>query len=206
MDITRRDFLKLSGIAGAGLMLGTLGCDLELLKEHVAVSRITWAAEHTTICPYCAVGCGVIVHTDTSDPATADVVEVEGNPDHVINEGALCSKGSTLYQIANRLPTNAELADFSSTGKWPTGKRLTKILYREPYGTKWTEITNWDTVLSMIADRVQRTRDANFDDTYMRTMAIAAFGGAAHDNEECSLMRKLYTALGMVQIEHQARI
>jgi len=200
MDITRRDFLKLSGLAGASLLLGDL--NLKPIEAYAAASPITWARETATICPYCAVGCGALVHTDAAD----NVVEVEGNPDHVINQGSLCSKGSALYQIANQLPTQGELDEFYATGKWPTGKRLTRILYRARGATGWTEIRDWDTALSMIAQRVKNTRDASFETNYMRTLGIAAFGGAAHDNEECSLMRKLYTGLGMVQIEHQARI
>ncbi len=202
MDITRRDFLKLSGLAGASLLLGGLDLDLKPVEAYAAASPITWARETATICPYCAVGCGALVHTDAAD----NVVEVEGNPDHVINQGSLCSKGSALYQIASQLPTSGELDQFDATGKWPTGKRLTRILHRKAGATRWTEINDWDTALSMIAQRVKNTRDSNFNRNYMRTMGIAAFGGAAHDNEECSQMRKLYTGLGMVQIEHQARI
>lgn len=182
-------------------MLGTFGFDLMPIKKAYAQAP-TWTIETKTICPYCACGCGAIACGDGSTTVT----HVEGNPDHVINEGTLCSKGSALYQIGNQLPTASELATFNSTGVWPTGKRVAKILHRASGDTKWNEISDWSTALSMIADRIKTARDSGFDAANMATTNIAALGGAAHDNEECALMRKLYTALGLVYIEHQARI
>ncbi len=202
MDITRRDFMKLSGAAGAGLLLGTFGFDLMPIQKAYATAPI-YTEETSTICPFCACGCGVFACGDGSSTVT----HVEGDPDHVINKGTLCSKGSALYQTGNQLPTAAELATFSSTGVWPTGKRVTKVLHRGGTGPKdkWEEL-DWTTALQKIAQCIKDARDDGFDDGNMRTTKIAALGGAAHDNEECALMRKLYTALGMVYIEHQARI
>jgi len=200
MDITRRNFIKLSGAAGAGLMLGTLGFDLMPIEAYA--TGLSWADETKTICCFCACGCGVLA----CGTLGATVTHVEGDPDHVINEGTLCSKGSALYQTGNQLPTAAELATFNSTGVWPTGKRLTKILHRAAGATEWTAIDTWSEACNMIADRIKTARAAKFDSGNMATPNIAALGGAAHDNEECALMRKLYTALGMVYIEHQARI
>ena len=143
--------------------------------------------ESTTICPYCAVGCGLIVST-----RDGQVVNIEGDPDHPINEGALCSKGMSLYQVA------------------VNDRRLQKVKYRAAGSDQWEE-KSWDWALKEIAKRIKKTRDASFirkegNKTVNRTDGLACLGGAALDNEECYLYSKLARAMGVTYLEHQARI
>jgi formate dehydrogenase major subunit len=151
--------------------------------------------ETPTICCFCAVGCGAIVASAPGPDAKLKVVNLEGDPDHPINRGSLCSKGQALAQI------NLDV------GK----KRLTKPLYRAPGSDQWEE-KSWEWAIEEIAKRIKAARDQYFivqDDegrTVNRLEAIASLGGAALDNEECSLIVKAMRALGMVYIEHQARI
>ena len=191
MQITRRDFMKISGAAVGGLALGGLGFNLAPVKAHAQMLRIRWAKETTTICPYCAVGCGIIVHT--ARDGSGKVINTEGDPDHPINQGTLCAKGAALYQLA------------------VNDKRVTTPLYRAPYSDRWKEIS-WDVALTEIAKRVKGSRDATFTakndkgQVVNRTNGIASVGSAALDNEECWPLQAMMRALGLVYIEHQARI
>jgi len=188
-DITRRGFLKISGVTAAGVALGSLGFDLRPIEAYAQTLRILHAKQTTTICPYCAVGCGIIVHT-----IDGKVVNTEGDPDHPINEGSLCSKGMAVYQISHN-NTN----------------RLTRPLYRSPYGTQWKEVS-WDFALDKIAQNIKNSRDKSFELTNKkgqrvnRTTGIASLGSAALDNEECYIYQKFLRGLGLIYIEHQARI
>jgi len=189
MELSRRDFLKLSGLStGALLFYRPFDRETASAKSLKRVPLHKKIGEKTTICCYCACGCGAIVASEGGR-----VVNIEGDPDHPINQGSLCSKGSALSQIANN------------------PRRLSKVLYRKPGGTAWEE-KSWDWALEQIAKRIKATRDANWierdKDGYLvnRTEAIASVGGAALDNEECYLLVKMLRALGLVYIEHQARI
>jgi len=190
MGITRRDFLKISGATAIGVTLGGLGFDLTPIKAYAATLRkdLKSAKETTTICPYCAVGCGAIVHA-----SKGTVINIEGDPDHPINLGSLCTKGGSLYQLANNK------------------QRVTNVLYRKPNGTKW-EVKTWDWAITEIAKRIKKTRDENFlientkGQVVNRLEALASIGSAALDNEECWLYQKFLRSLGTVYIEHQARI
>jgi formate dehydrogenase major subunit len=141
-----------------------------------------------SVCPFCAVGCAQKVYV--KDGA---VTQIEGNPDSPISRGRLCPKGSASKQLV--------------TGP----QRLTKIRYRAPYATEWQDL-DLDTAMQMVADRVLDAREKGwqqFDadrNTLRRTMGIASLGGATLDNEENYLIKKLFTALGALQIENQARI
>ena len=121
------------------------------------------------------------------------VINIEGDPDHPINQGALCSKGSTLSQLAN------------------SDRRITKPMYRAPGASEWQEV-EWSWTLDRIADRIRQTRDSGWIETdadgklVRRTEAIASVGSAALDNEECSLLVKALRSMGLVYVEHQARI
>jgi formate dehydrogenase major subunit len=185
MDITRRSFLKMSG---ATALAGGMGVSLQPGAARAQASKLVHTKETTTICPYCGVGCGIIVQT-----RDGRVVNSEGDPDHPINEGALCPKGSALPQLSEN--TN----------------RLTKPLYRAPSAKEWKEVS-WDWALDKIAENVKKTRDDTFmlkndkGETVNRTDAIASVCSAALDNEECYVYQKFLRGLGLVYIEHQARI
>jgi formate dehydrogenase major subunit len=185
MDVSRRGFLKLS--VGSALA-GSLAVNLDAAKSYAATLPIRYAKETQTICPYCAVGCGIIVHSQNGK-----VINTEGDPDHPINEGTLCSKGASLYQVVNN----------------PT--RLTKPRYRAPGSREWKEV-EWDWALDEIAKRIKKTRDKTFvsknskGQIVNRCDGIAHVGSAALDNEECYILQKWLRSLGLVYIEHQARI
>jgi formate dehydrogenase major subunit len=139
------------------------------------------------VCPFCGVGCGQVVSTQRDT-----VINIEGDPAHPISEGTLCSKGAAGIQVVNN------------------PRRLQKVLYRAPGGKAWEEKT-WDWALERIAARVKDTRDKTFKTTVdgrvvNRTEAIACLGGSALDNEEAYLLVKLMRAMGLVYIEHQARL
>lgn len=197
MKVSRRSFLKLTGTSTATILLGELGFDLTSVSAQVQNFKIRSAKAAPTICPYCGVGCGILVYSENGK-----LVNTEGDPDHPINQGSLCSKGSALYQIhANE-------------------RRLQKPLYRAPGSDRWEE-KEWDWMLDRIAEKVKTTRDKTFitketitdektkakiEVTVNRTDAIASLGGAALDNEECYTLQKLMRGLGVVYLEHQARI
>lgn len=191
MELNRRDFIKISGATAAGVAVSGLGFDLKPVKSHAGMLKTQYAKESTTICCYCAVGCGAIVHT--SKRGDGRVINIEGDPDHVINQGALCSKGASIKQLVEN------------------DKRLTEPMYRAPYSDKW-ETVSWDWALKKIANRVKNTRDGAFEkrnakgQVVNRTTAIASVGSAAMDNEECWIYQTLMRSLGLVYIEHQARI
>lgn len=187
MDVSRRVFLQASWAAGSSLALGGLGWSNAFAKSP-AEYKLKYATETTTICPYCAVGCGIIVAS-----RNGKVINTEGNPDHPINKGSLCSKGGALYQLANN------------------SRRLTKVMYRAPFSEKWEE-KPWEWAFTEIAKRIKATRDASFTEknakgqVVNRTTQIASVGSAALDNEECWLYQKMLRSLGLVFIEHQARL
>lgn len=191
MDVTRRHFIQISGATAAGLAVSGLGFDLRPVKAHAQMLKTKYAKETTSICPYCAVGCGVIVHT--SKKGDGRVINIEGDPDHVINRGTLCSKGASLAQLTEN------------------NQRATEPMYRAPYAKEWTKVS-WDWALTEIAKRAKATRDASFEfknakgQVVNRTTAIASVGSAAMDNEECWIYQALMRAMGLVYIEHQARI
>jgi formate dehydrogenase major subunit len=203
MGLSRRDFLKLTGgTAVAGTIASGLSPEEAKAKEKEL--RIKGAKETKTICPYCSVGCGILAYTKDGK-----LVDAEGDPDHPISEGTLCSKGASIYQVVNN----------------PT--RLTKPMYRAPGSADWQEV-EWAWALDEIAKKVKDTRDRTFkaksiskvkekqpDGTEKeaekefvvnRTDAIAHVGSAALDNEECYMLQKLLRSWGLVYIEHQARI
>jgi formate dehydrogenase major subunit len=152
-----------------------------------------------SVCPYCAVGCGQNVYVADSragsggtDPPRKKVVQIEGDPDSPISRGRLCPKGSASLQL--------------TTG----GSRRYKVKYRRPFGTEWEDL-DLDTAMDMIADRVLDARRHGWQwevdgSRTRRTLGFASLGGATLDNEENYLIKKLFTALGAIQIENQARI
>lgn len=141
-----------------------------------------------SVCPYCAVGCGQLVYVKDGK-----ISDIEGDPDSPISEGCLCPKGAATMQLV--------------TGE----HRERHVLYRRPGGTAWEQLP-LETAMDMVADRVVRSREADWQEQLSggrpaaRTLSIAHLGGATLDNEENYLLKKLYTALGIIQIENQARI
>jgi formate dehydrogenase major subunit len=158
--------------------------------SHVSLAPRTASADRVarSVCPYCAVGCGQQVYVKDEK-----VVQIEGDPHSPISRGRLCPKGSASKQLV--------------TGP----HREQKVLYRAPYATKWAEL-DLDTAMEMVTDRVLDARRKGWQDTdengdpLRRTMGLASLGGATLDNEENYLIKKLFTALGALQIENQARI
>jgi formate dehydrogenase major subunit len=141
-----------------------------------------------SVCPYCAVGCAQLVYVKNEK-----IIDIEGDPGSPISNGCLCPKGAATFQLV--------------TGS----HRLSDVLYRRPYGTEWERIP-LQQAMDMVAERVKKTREATWEDKneegapLRRTMGIAHLGGATLDNEENYLIKKLFTSLGIVQIENQARI
>ena len=152
-----------------------------------------------SVCPYCAVGCAQNVYVADSrggsggtDPPRRKVIQIEGDPDSPVSRGRLCPKGSASLQL--------------TTG----GSRQYKVRYRRPFGPDWEDL-DLDTAMDMIADRVLDARRHGWQwevdgRRTRRTLGFASLGGATLDNEENYLIKKLFTALGAIQIENQARI
>ncbi len=147
-----------------------------------------------SVCPYCAVGCGQLVYVKDEK-----IIDIEGDPDSPVSQGCLCPKGAATFQLV--------------TGS----HRQDRVLYRRPGGTSW-ETLPLEQAMDMVAERVRAAREATWQerieeegaqhegDLVRRTLGIAHLGGATLDNEENYLIKKLFTALGIVQVENQARI
>ena len=141
-----------------------------------------------SVCPYCAVGCGQLIYVKDNK-----IVNIEGDPDSPVSEGCLCPKGSATFQLVT------------------SHHRTLTVQYRKPYGTDWETIPLHQ-AMEMIAQRVKTARDATWEATgedgkpLNRTLGIAHLGGATLDNEENYLIKKLFSSLGIIQIENQARI
>src|SRR5579875_665727 len=141
-----------------------------------------------SVCPYCAVGCGQLVYVKDEK-----IIDIEGDPRSPLSQGCLCPKGAATFQLV--------------TGS----HRVTDVLYRRPHGTEWEKVP-LDRAIDMVAARMKKARDEHWEDKdkdgnpLRRTMSMAHLGGATLDNEENYLIKKLFTALGIVQIENQARI
>jgi formate dehydrogenase major subunit len=156
--------------------------------EHLQARTETADRVAKSICPYCAVGCGQRVYVKDEK-----VIQIEGDPDSPISRGRLCPKGSASKNLVT------------------SPMRQTRVRYRRPFGTEWEDL-DLDTAMSMIADRVVKSRADTWQDLdekgrkVRRTLGIASLGGATLDNEENYFIKKLFTALGAIQIENQARI
>ena len=198
---SRRTFLRGAAGVAAGTVfaeLAGLGVDLSALAAKAGDVPIKRGKEVASICPYCAVGCGQIVMVDTS---SGKILDIQGNPDSPISQGTLCPKGAATYQLG------------------VTPLRWTKVKYRAPLSDHWEE-KPLDWAMERIAQLVQKTRDANFNEfqempdpkggtvrkRVMNTYAIASLGGATMDNEWNYVHQKLMHALGVVYVENQARI
>jgi formate dehydrogenase major subunit len=188
MVTDRRNFLKVSGGVGLYLAYGPPRASAAV-GAHAASLKIERAKETISVCPYCSVGCSVLVHSKNGR-----LVNVEGNPDGPINRGALCPKG---------------VASIESGGNSPT--RNTKVLYRAPRSDRWEE-KSWDWAFREIAHRMKATRDRTFETVTRdgkvvnRMMGAGFLGASAGENEEVYAFQKFVRALGGVWVETQARI
>lgn len=184
--ISRRQFLKASGAGAGGLLLPPAMSGAQEVPVFPLHKRV---GESRTICPYCSCGCGLLIATDES----GHILNSEGDPDHPNNRGALDPKSISVRQLST------------------SPHRQSKVLHRSPGAREWKEIT-WEEAIPLIARKIKGTRDATFQSTdeggvtVNRTNGIAFIGGAANNDEDCYIAVKLARALGLVYVEHQARI
>ncbi len=195
MSSTRREFLAGAGALVGGLAISSLGIDLTSViayaEEMKKIEKVKTARQTTSICCYCSVGCGLICSTDKK---TGKIINIEGDPDHPINEGSLCAKGAGIFQTTEA-----------------NSHRLTKVLYRAPGSDKW-QVKSWNWAITEIAKRIKKTRDTGFmaknskGEVVNRVENIAHMGSSNIDNEECWLIASMVRAMGLVYIDHQARV
>ena len=191
VDVSRRGFLT----GGAAAATTAFGFSLEPARAAARELKIARTTQTHSICPYCAVGCSVVIHTlgDKAKNVKAAVVHIEGDPDGPINRGTLCSKGISLKDfIVN-------------------DRRLTKPLYRAPGETEWKTLP-WGEAIDMLARRIKDSRDRGFEERnpagrqVNRLANTAMIGGCTDTNEINYLLGKLRFALGLLTYENQARL
>lgn len=184
-EISRRQFLKGTGATAGALMLPPAmpgGQEVPAFPLHKRVG------ESRTICPYCSCGCGLLIATDSS----GHILNSEGDPDHPNNRGALDPKSISVRQLST------------------SPHRQNKVLHRAPGASAWEEMA-WEQAIPLVARKIKDTRDATFQSTdngatVNRTNGLGFIGGAANNDEDCYIATKLARALGIVYLEHQARI
>ena len=193
--MNRRSWLK-RAVTGAGAILGASALTVPQARASSKRRKLAGTEVFTTACNFCSCGCGMLCYVKDGK-----LVDVEGDPDHIINEGALCSKGAAIIAAHE------------------SERRLRQPLYRAPGSDRWQPIS-WDAALDKVARRIKDTRDAAWiekekakdaagnDAEFVvnRTDAIGFLGGAQNTNEECYLFSKLARLAGSVQVEHQARL
>ena len=188
MKSTRRDFLKGIGAGTVCLTLGQLGCSMNEVHDYVGQLKIEGAKEVISVCPFCSVCCQVIGYVKDGK-----LVSTEGDPDFPVNEGALCAKGAALFTM------------------YTSHHRLTKPLYRAPYSDKWEE-KDWEWTLNQIARKVKDARDKDLilknekGQTVNRLESIFMMGTSHASNEECAVIHQCMRGLGVVHMDHQARV
>ncbi len=195
MAVTRRELLKITGIGSAGVAaagLGGLGFDLAFARDRAQKYKLEGVTTTPSICPYCAVGCGTLVHTRDSGTGPR-IINIEGNPDSPISTGSLCPKGAATFQLAMN------------------PKRFDKVFRRAPGSNTW-EPMSLDAAMDRVTELVATTRDATFvartadGKLINQATGIFSLGGATNDNEENYLICKVMRMMGVVRIENQARI
>lgn len=191
MTVTRRDFFRAGGAAAAGTAVGALaglGADLRPKVALAKDLRIKDARAFPSVCPYCAVGCGTLVHVQDEK-----IINIEGNPANPVNQGNLCPKGAASFQLH------------------VNPNRLTKVLHRAPSAKEW-EVWDLDRAMDRVAELTKKTRDETFVERLPNgrlvnhSLSIFSLGGATMDDEWNHLHQKLLRGLGIVAIENQARI
>jgi formate dehydrogenase major subunit len=194
--LSRRKLLGRSLASSAVAAMAALGIDLRPAQARAWTLRIAEAKQFPSVCPYCAVGCDTMIYAKDGV-----ILDIEGDPNSPINQGTLCPKGAAIYQLH------------------VNPNRMTQVLHRAPGATEWTTL-GLEEALDMVAERVKKTRDETFQETFqganadgepqekvlMATTAIFSLGGATMDNEWNHIHQKLMRGLGVVPIENQARI
>jgi len=195
MELTRREFLKISGATLAASSLGVLGFTPQDALAEVREFKLARATETRNTCPYCAVACGVLMYSlgDRAKNAKASVFHIEGDPDHPVNRGTLCPKGAGLIDFIH------------------SPNRLKHPEYRAPKSAEWTRI-GWDEALDKIAALMKQDRDANFVAktadglTVNRWLTTGMLAASASSNETAYLTHKVMRSLGMLAFDNQARV
>ena len=198
--VSRRDFLRNLGLGTVGLTLfgSPAAAQAGSLTNGSLATKLTKLKETFTVCAYCGCGCGILLYS-TKDR----IVFAEGDPDHPINQGTLCPKGNGIIDTYNVVDKEGR--------RVINPRRITKPLYRAPGSSKWEE-KDWQWILREVAKRIKETRDNTFQHvdengvTVNRTTAINTLGSASLDNEENYLLHKMFRALGIINIEHHARL
>jgi formate dehydrogenase major subunit len=197
MDLKRRGFIKFTsaGVAGSTLAAVGFGASGEALAAAVRPFKLTATTETRNTCTYCAVACGILVYStgDRAKNARSNIIHIEGDPDHPVNRGTLCPKGSALLDVVHA----------------PT--RLTQPKYRAPGGNEFKPVS-WDFALDRIARLMKRDRDANFiarnaaGATVNRWLSTGMLAASASSTETSYLTWKVVRSMGMLVFDNQARV
>jgi formate dehydrogenase major subunit len=193
VEVTRRQFLKLSATSMGALGVSPLGFDLVPATHVKQRLRISGATVAHSVCPYCAVGCALLAYTKKAADGKTQLLQLEGDPDSPVNEGRLCPKGASALQLA------------------VSRRRITSPMYRAPGATEWKQVS-WDFAMDKLARDVKTARDRTFvtqdadGNVVNRCEGIAFAGGAAFSSEEGYFATKVMRGLGMVYLEQQARV
>lgn len=188
MKVTRRELLKVAGAGAGALALGGLGVSYLVTESYAKDLKIKGAKEVRSICPFCAVSCRFIAHVKGGK-----VVSTEGDPGYPISEGALCAKGATMNSMVN------------------STHRVLKPMYRAPFSEKWEE-KSWSWMIEKLARKIKDTRDKTFTvknaegQVVNRLETMFHMGSSQMSNEEASIVVQAQRALGLVYMDHQARI
>ena len=194
-DMTRRQFLAITGSGLAGSSLALLGFSPGPALAEVREFKLSRATETRNTCPYCSVSCGLLMYSlgDKSKNATASIFHIEGDPDHPVNRGTLCPKGAALIDFIH------------------SPSRLTHPEYRAPGSDRWQRIS-WDETLERIARLMKQDRDANFiaknaeGQTVNRWLTTGMLAASASSNEAGYITHKVIRSLGVLAFDNQARV
>jgi formate dehydrogenase major subunit len=194
-ELTRRQFLKVSGASLAGSSLALIGFSPTAALAEVREFKLARATETRNTCPYCSVSCGLLMYSlgDGAKNAKASIFHIEGDPDHPVNRGTLCPKGAGLIDFIH------------------SKSRLTHPEYRAPGSDKWQRIS-WDEALDKIAKLMKADRDANFTEknteglTVNRWLTTGMLAASASSNETGYITHKVARSLGLLAFDNQARV